>query len=177
MTPHIQSLVGEVWKPVVGHETRYLISNMGRVYSLNGGMRYRYKGVLLKPSSAKGYLRIKLHRPVKEGRIHQMVLEAFVGPRPEGMDACHNDGNSLNNRLDNLRWASPKENMADAKKHGTACEGTRHYSAKFTENEVKYLRQRFPLSGLTYREFAATIGVSPNPVFRMLTRRSYKNVL
>lgn len=50
--------------------------------------------------------------------IHRLVLESFIGPCPEGMECCHNDGNPLNNNLDNLRWDTRKSNSADTIKHG-----------------------------------------------------------
>jgi len=50
--------------------------------------------------------------------LHPLILEAFVGPRPEGMIACHWDDNPANNRLSNLRWATPSDNMFDRIRNG-----------------------------------------------------------
>lgn len=47
------------------------------------------------------------------------MLTAFVGPRPDGMVTCHNDGNPANNNLSNLRWDTQSNNQLDAVKHGT----------------------------------------------------------
>lgn len=52
--------------------------------------------------------------------VHVLVLEAFVGPRPDGMEGCHNDGDPSNNRLSNLRWDTPLANWSDRRKHGRA---------------------------------------------------------
>lgn len=55
----------------------------------------------------------------KEGKVygpravHLYVLETFVGPRPEGMQACHGDGDPANNRLSNLRWDTCSNNNLD----------------------------------------------------------------
>lgn len=51
--------------------------------------------------------------------VHHLVLEAFVGPRPDGMQACHNDGNACNNTPQNLRWDTIASNRRDAVRHGT----------------------------------------------------------
>lgn len=51
--------------------------------------------------------------------VHRLVLEAFVGPCPEGMECRHLDGNPANNKLDNLKWGTRKENQDDSKRHGT----------------------------------------------------------
>lgn len=72
--------------------------------------------------------------------VHRLVLEAFVGPCPDGMEACHNDGNPRNNRLDNLRWDTPSSNMQDKKKHGTNNHGEKNLSAKLTAEQVIQLR-------------------------------------
>lgn len=54
----------------------------------------------------------------KKRDVAQLVLETFVGPRPEGMECCHEDGDSLNNELPNLRWDTHYANMQDAVGHG-----------------------------------------------------------
>jgi hypothetical protein len=51
--------------------------------------------------------------------VHRLVLKAFVGPCPEGMEGCHWDGDACNNKLDNLRWATHAENVEDSIRHGT----------------------------------------------------------
>lgn len=120
----------EEWKPIPGYEG-YEVSNHGRVRSLDrtvqlkDGRTRRQKGRALKPWVIQGYLYVSLYkgRKVKKKRIHRLVLEAFVGPCPEGMECLHGDGNPANNRLDNLRWASPSDNNLDTVKHG------RHHNA------------------------------------------------
>lgn len=57
--------------------------------------------------------------------VHQLVLEAFVGPRPEGMYGLHWDDDKNNNRLANLRWATPSENMMDQVRNGMHYEASR----------------------------------------------------
>lgn len=59
--------------------------------------------------------------PISCHYIHQLVLEAFVGACPEGMEARHfPDRDTSNNRLENLRWATHQQNIDDKKFHGTA---------------------------------------------------------
>lgn len=54
---------------------------------------------------------------LKTRPLPHLILEAFVGPRPPGLEACHNDGNPLNNRLGNLRWDTHESNMEDLRRH------------------------------------------------------------
>lgn len=122
------SLDGEEWKPAVGHEAGYLVSNLGRVFSCKTGR-------ILRPCiSHTGHLRINLARHTTP--VHRMVLLAFVGPCPEGMECCHNNGIAHDNRLSNLRWDTSAANQEDRRKHGTMLIGERSSSARFTERDV-----------------------------------------
>lgn len=100
----------ERWRPVVGYEDRYEVSDHGRVRSLKRNL------VMTPGTNARGYKRVDLCRSgsVKHRSIHSLVLEAFVGPRPVGKFGLHGDDNPSNNRLDNLRWGTPSENNQDA---------------------------------------------------------------
>ena len=130
----------ETWKPVLGFEGHYEVSDQGRVRSLDrtvshwrGGTRLR-RGRCLKPGVAGGvggYLHVVLMSDGKtrcNRTVHRLVLEAFVGLRPEGMQACHNDGDPHNNALSNLRWDTPASNNADKKAHGTWQGGANHWN-------------------------------------------------
>lgn len=61
----------------------------------------------------------------KQHRVHRLILEAFIGPRPPGFYACHIDDNRTNNKLSNLKWGSPKENGQDAKRNNRMPSGTK----------------------------------------------------
>lgn len=107
----------ETWKPVVGHEGKYEVSDHGRVRSLGNRAR------ILKPfAHSAGYPTVALpggYRRQVTTTIHRLVLTAFVGPRPEGCEGCHGDGNPMNNHLSNLRWDTVLANAADRTAHGT----------------------------------------------------------
>lgn len=112
-------IVSEQWLPVVGYEGLYEVSDHGRVRSLDRGSR---KGrVLSLRVTGSGHKTVALYllgKPTGKN-VHRLVLIAFVGPCPQGMEACHNDGNPANNHLSNLRWDTHKSNMEDKVKHGT----------------------------------------------------------
>jgi hypothetical protein len=118
----------EVWKDVVGYEGRYQVSDLGRVKSLArkvwfGNRWCNRKEKILKPqpSGKYRYMVVGLGSGVENHfYIHRLVLEAFIGPCPEGMEACHfPDKDSGNNRLSNLRWDTHQRNMSDREKHGS----------------------------------------------------------
>ena len=101
----------------------YRISANGIVQSLrNSGTVARHpQWKTLKPRLAeRGYLGIglKCHPRRTFIPIHVLILMAWVGPRPEGFHGCHNNGDKLDNRLENLRWDTASENMLDIARHG-----------------------------------------------------------
>lgn len=113
-------LPGEAWRPVLGYEGVYDVSNRGRVRRLNKAAQPL---LVLKPLyDVAGRVVAHLNRDSKR-RVFQvsvLVLEAFVSPRPAGLYALHNDGVVTSNRVDNLRWDTPKANVNDMVRHGTA---------------------------------------------------------
>ncbi|WP_405506891.1 NUMOD4 motif-containing HNH endonuclease [Streptomyces cyaneofuscatus] len=108
------SLPGEEWRPISGTDDLYEVSNLGRVRSWARNAR----GRVIKPQSHQGgYVAVVMLK--KRRAVHRLVLEVFVGLRPHGMVCRHLDGNKTNNRLDNLKWGTYAENLADMKAHGT----------------------------------------------------------
>ena len=92
-------------------------------------------------------------------RLHRLVLEAFVGPCPPGMEACHvPDGDRSNNRLENLSWSTHVVNVSDKVAHGTTQVGTKHGMAKLTEAQVIEIRGRLT-AGASGPELAREYGV------------------
>lgn len=115
----------ESWLPVIGHEGLYEVSDQGRVRSIprSDRMGRSVKGGLLSRQTLNGgHLLVRLHRDgvITMKLVHHAVLEAFVGPRPEGMEGCHfPDRDPANNRLENLRWDTRSSNHLDRRAHGT----------------------------------------------------------
>jgi HNH endonuclease/NUMOD4 motif len=114
----------EEWRPITGTEGGYEISNHGRARSAERyvvdrrGIPRRLSSRMLVPRpTPTGYLRIQVFK--KDQYIHRLVLEEFVGPCPDGMEACHNDGDRSNNTPDNLRWDTRLGNCQDIIAHGT----------------------------------------------------------
>ena len=114
----------EIWKPVVGYEGTYEVSNRGRVRSID---RINYRGVKLKGveltqfRTPHGYVRVGLCKfgKTRTTLVHPLVLEAFVGPRPEGSDCRHLNDKPDDNRVENLAWGSRSQNQYDSVRNGS----------------------------------------------------------
>lgn len=132
----------------------------------------RQKGRVLSPRiDRRGYHKVN---PCVEGRtiytsVHRLVCTAFHGPSATKL-AAHNDGNPSNNRPQNLRWATAKENTADTKIHGTDGTGARNPNVRIGEDEVRQIRDR---ASEPARLLGIEFGVSESQVFNIIHGRSW----
>lgn len=119
--------MSERWLPIPGWEDFYEVSDSGRVRGVDRvvvdrlGRPRRLRGRVLKPvPDAAGYLRVPVSREgvVRMRPIHQLVMEAFAGPCPAGLEVCHNDGDPADNVFTNLRYDTRSANQRDIVKHG-----------------------------------------------------------
>ena len=119
----IEQTTKNIWRQVP-YFPDYLISDVGEVRSLKWG-----RDRLMKPITRQGYLRVGLciDGKVEIKTVHQLVLLAFVGPRSSGMEVRHLNGIRSDNRLENLKYGTKKENNADTLLHG------HHHMANRTE--------------------------------------------
>jgi hypothetical protein len=103
----------EQWRPIPDWE-RYEVSDQGRVRNRRGQRLSVWVGT-------RGYLRVRLHQAgsARNLAVHRLVLSAFVGPCPPGMEGCHENGDRSNCSLGNLRWDTPSSNAHDRVRHGT----------------------------------------------------------
>lgn len=105
--------------------------------------------------------------------VHRLVLTAFVGPRPDGMQACHNNGVPSDNRLVNLRWDTSKRNHADQVLHGTQPIGTRNPQARLTEADVLEIRSRIK-NGELLKSIATDFGVARSTISQIKLGRNWQ---
>jgi len=109
----------EEWRSVVRWERYYEVSSEGRVRRIAGGRGAR-PGVKKRTPNDGGHLVVSMNRPGEQTTklIHHLVLEAFTGVCPPGLEACHDDGNGFNNKVENLRWDTPQSNADDRIRDG-----------------------------------------------------------
>lgn len=115
----------EQWRPIPGHEGRYDVSDQGQVRSWLPWRGEPVPRLLTHCPDERGYPRVRMAG--KTPRVHQLVAAAFLGPRPDGQEVRHLDGDETNPRLSNLAYGTPSQNNRDRVTHGT------HPSAAKTE--------------------------------------------
>ncbi len=140
------SVMGSVWRP-----KKTPINNTGRKSDTSG---YLMVTLQYGPSGARREKRMSVAR---------LVLQAFTGPCPPGMEACHNDGKPENCQHGNLRWDTRKENAKDRERHGTVMLGTRNPACKYSDETIALIRNSKASSYQLSRE----IGV-PSPTIRSI---------
>ena len=173
--------MNEVWKQIKGFEGAYEVSDHGQVRSfkskaspakvLKQGWKgaQKYKVVVLRKNG------VSVH-----SKVHHLVLDAFSGPCPQGMEGCHNNGKNTDNRFENLRWDTHKSNVADQLIHGTRHASQRKKSCgrvgrgpqKLTEEIVK----KILVDTRRYQDIADDFGVGYSSIAKVKTGFAWKHV-
>lgn len=180
----------ERWLPVVGYEGIYEVSSHGRVRSLNRvagrSKKRKIAGQMIaseRPNSW-GYPVVQLHDA--EGRhnvyvTHRVVAAAFLGPRPEGHDVNHIDGNKRNARAENLEYVTRSENNLHAYRTGLKLptEGRRGEAnslSKLDDNRVRVARKIYASGHVTQTDLAAVMGIGHAQLSEILRGQAWKHV-
>jgi len=156
------------------HLPGYRIGSDGSVWSERRGRWKRLKGGQL-PTGHR-YVNLVLDGRSRPFAIHRLVLEAFIGPCPPGMECCHYpDRNPNNNRLENLRWGTRRENIQDAIRHDTLPRGSQKWTAKLNEADVIAIRW-LRVQGWTCKRIADVFYVSFEAIRRIVKGTAWRHV-
>lgn len=154
----------ENWLPAPGLRN-YEVSDHGRVRNIRTGL-------VRSPRLVHGYptFTVKQDGRSCHARVHVLVAAAFIGPRPDGLEVCHGDGNRQNNAASNLRYGTRRENVLDMARHGTKPIGERHGRAKLRQEDVVEIRS----STGAAKDLAERLGVGVQTVSRIRRGASWK---
>lgn len=167
----------EKWRPVVGYEGQYEVSDLGRVRGLDrfvrsksGGRRF-VRGRLLKPTARNQYGHLKVVLSGQKARtIHSLVAEAFLGPRPPGMVTRHLNGVRTDNRAENLAYGTISQNHRDCYEYGG-----RHGSGKLTREQVLEVKALIR-AGVRQTDIAKRFGVNDGTIQQIRTGKTFSYI-
>ncbi len=173
----------EQWKDVLGYEGLYQVSNIGNVKSLDRVDPSGHKRIGKEKAKTlrNGYLSTTIFKDgvSKICNINILVLEAFVGKRPSGMESCHNNGIKTDNKLENLRWDTHSGNAKDLIIHGTCHFKNKKFlgedatNCKIKKHEVGMIRFLKKLNMFTNRQIGNLYSISLGQVSRIANGRSW----
>lgn len=164
----------EQWREIPEHPG-YEVSDQGRVRSYRSRQGHSQDTPrLMSPKEVQGYMQIKLGR-TRQAKVHTLMLETFVGPRPEGMVCRHLDGKPAHNVLENLCWGTLEENYADRHLHGTDNTGSRHGLARIHEDDVPRIR-RMLAEGVAHEFIAEALTVPRGVIRKISSGKTWRHV-
>lgn len=165
----------EEWRPVVGYEGQYEVSSIGRVRSLDrkakirGGAYRVVKGQALKPQKhSAGYRTVNLGRR-NQKLIHELVAAAFIGPKPEGSEIRHLNGDPTDNAVNNLAYGTRSENMRDVARYDKPIPG------RIKVGTLKEIRRRLSM-GCKATDIARDLSVGENVVYKIKSGRTFSYI-
>lgn len=171
---------GEQWRPVVGYEGLYSISNLGRLRRDTATCAHPAGHILRGFKNTLGYWKYAVCRDGKERCLlaHRVIAEAWIGPAPTPKhEVNHKDGNKANIELSNLEWMTRKENHEHAikvlgvKPWSNPPRGDAHYNVKLTADAIADIQARAGngrYGGPTQDDLARQHGVSRMTICRVL---------
>ena len=168
-------LLHEEWRAVPGYEGLYSASTLGRIKSLQRGRRIGNKILSAAGGHKGGYLIVALSKGgiTRTFSVHRLVLLAFVGARPTGLESRHLDGNPANNRVANLCYATWAENDGDKDKHNTRPRGENHWHRTMTDALVREIRT----SHERICDIAKRLNKPPSTISRIRSRLAWRHVV
>ena len=168
-------LPDETWRDIPGYEGMYQASSLGRIRSLDRYVKCRrgrtecrifYPGRLLKANATRTrrYQKVTL-RSSDDQEVHALVAAAFHGPRPDGCEVLHINGNLYDNRPENLRYDTHAENMHDIYVQGGKI-------GKLSAEDVKQIRFG-KACGIRSKELAKMYCIDVSNIYKLLRGVSF----
>lgn len=172
----------ELWLPVSSFPN-YEVSSLGRVRRTNNSARWKAGKILGDRPDKDGYSRVVLYanHTTKSLRTHRLVVEAFIGQIPDGMQVNHKNGVTSDNRVENLEIATPSENTT----HGFRTLGrkpvinphlgTSHGNAKLVDDDIRKIRLLYS-QGATQSELAKQFHTDQTNISKIIRRVAWGHV-
>jgi hypothetical protein len=178
--------MNEIWKNVLGYEGAYEVSNQGRVRRIGRGLGVQPGRILQTRKTKDGYAKVKLciRGKGKLVSVHTLVAEGFLGKRPPGQQVNHKNGIEDDNRVENLEWVTPSQNLQHAFDHlgRVSPHGESHGVSRLTEEQVREIRRLHALHKggksheYSYSDLAERFGVTRGNIGHIVRRVAWKHI-
>ena len=167
--------------PIPNFDGYWISKGTAQIYSqwrakIGGSRGEKYKGALkqVKRHLVKGYWQVFIGR--KNIKVHRAMALTF---KPEGYQAgllvAHHDGNPLNNKIENLYWATDKQNAEDRERHGCTLRGSNSPVSKWAEAGIRQMRLEHS-QGVSNKELMAKYQISKSNLCKIINRQLWKHV-
>ena len=163
----------EEWRDITGYKGFYQVSSYGRVRSLDrtiinrDGIRRHYKGrELIVSVTNSNFEQVRLCRAgkIESMCVHILVLNAFKSKKADEVEGKHIDGDTLNNKIENLKWARGKNRGENSGRH------------VLTEIQVKKIRERYAAGDITQLELGKIYGVNYSTIGHIVRRQTWTDI-
>lgn len=161
-------------KDIPGYEGLYAATEDGSIWSRT---YQKWHGTQVGDKAGHLIVILSKNNKPRTWGVHQLVLLTFVGPCPEGLEACHNNNIGSDNRLSNLRYDTHQSNMLESAQQNRdkIARGEKINTAKLTESEVRIIRGRFRL-GEGLNSMAPEYGISYTAIWNIVHNKTWKHV-
>lgn len=176
----------EIWKDIKDYEGYYMVSNLGRVKSLDRvattkrGVVKNTKGKILNLTlKNNGYLSVMFSLKDKRKRfhVHRLVAYAFIENIHSKPFVNHINGIKTDNSVINLEWCTHKENAQHALKHNLTKKGEESTSSKLTENQVIAIRRLYRLNPKFNKlKLSKKLGVQDTTIHKIIKNQRWKHI-
>lgn len=179
-----QLSLSELWVAIPGYEGRYEVSSHGRLRTVarmvvagfaskQVHQKLLYQHTTVRSATPYRQVTLWIGCKSKSFRVHTLVLLAFTGPRPDGFQCRHLDGDSLNNAISNLVWGTCSENIADRSRHGRhTVHGEHNPHSKLNQRQVVEIREAAGPNTL----IAAAYGVTDATVSQIKLGKTWRHL-
>jgi len=128
---------------------------------------------LVPQTSSRGYHHVNIHGKIV--RLNRLIAKTYLRNKKNLPYVLHNNGNPVDNCLENLRWGTPKENEEDSKKHGVRKLGEKTYNHKLTEEKVKKIRI-WKKEGMTFNAIGRKLNLDSKTVWAAVNKVTWQHV-